>query len=628
MRMAELQAALQAGMADRPHDQGLFAEARERDRWQRIATAPEYRAMWQEVCDGAARYRERPIKVLPYSLFRLFRESGSRVEYETEYFEHRDRLNLFALRTLAEDADEDRRALEDTIWAICDEYTWCLPAHLGESPAAGTGQGLVRHEAGILRETLRPQERMLDLFAAETAFTLAEIVSLLAERLAPAVVLRARSAILQRVIEPYGGGLAPAAWWETTRMNWAAVCAGSIGAAALYLIEDPAILAPLLQRVLATLDCYLDGFGRDGASTEGIGYWSYGFGFYTYFAALLKQRTAGRIDLLRDERVKPIALFQQQCYLTGNAVVSFSDTNLTQRYLPGLGHYLQKIFPEVLLPEPEFQARLSDDYSAHRWAHAVRNLVWHNPEAVYGLTPTHTVYLPDAAWFIAKQATAAGTFCFAAKGGHNDEPHNHNDLGSFLLHVNGDDLLADPGSGQYTRQYFGAERYDYVCTSSRGHSVPIIDGQLQKPGREHAARIVGVQTGPDRDMLRMELAPAYGNASLRSLLRQFTFEKHPELRLILRDEFVLEQPPAAIVERLVSLLEPRLRGAGIIELEGLRSRALIRYDPQTMQPAVRWEQFIAHSSETRTVYLIDFALAPSQARVVAELEIRLAGERR
>ena len=623
MHLAELQQALGTETSGTPHDRCLFAEARDPGRWKTITTAPEYRALWQEVCERANGYRAQPLKALPYSLFRLFRETGSRAEYEREYFEHRDRLNLFALRALGEGDAADLRALEDTIWAICDEYTWCLPAHLAESPAADEEPESLRREAGIIREVRRPQERMLDLFAAETAFALAEVLSLLADRLAPAVVLRARSTIRRRVLEPYVG-LAPAAWWETTAMNWASVCAGSIGAAAMYLIADPAVLAPLLQRVLATLDCFLEGFGADGASTEGIAYWTYGFGFYTYFAALLKQRTAGRIDLFRDERVKAIALFQQRCYLSGDAVVSFSDADLTQQYQPGLGHHLQRLFPEVRLPERQFQARLEDD-SAHRWAHAVRNLVWYNPGAVHGLPDTSSIYLPDAAWLIAKQTTAAGTFCFAAKGGHNDEPHNHNDCGSFLLHVNGENLLADPGSGQYTRQYFGAERYEYFCTSSRGHSVPIVGGQYQKAGREYAVRIIAVQNAPDKDTLLMEIAPVYGIANLRSLLRRFTFEKSHGVGLALRDEFVFAQPPESIVERLVSFFEPRLCGDGTLEIKGEHGRAVIAYDSRLLQPVIGQEQFVTHHLETKAVYLIDFTLAPSGTTMVAELEIRLEG---
>ena len=75
---------------------------------------------------------------------------------EKVYFERRLRLNTFALLTLLEPDRGYRTALQEMIWSICDEYTWCLPAHLNaESPGGIKGT--------------------IDLFSAETGFTLSEI---------------------------------------------------------------------------------------------------------------------------------------------------------------------------------------------------------------------------------------------------------------------------------------------------------------------------------------------------------------------------------------------------------------------------------------------------------------------
>ena len=40
------------------------------------------------------------------------------------------------------------------------------------------------------------------------------------------------------------------------------------------------------------------------------------------------------------------------------------------------------------------------------------------------------IILPDAQWSICRSRHGAG---MAAKGGHNGEPHNHNDVGSFFI---------------------------------------------------------------------------------------------------------------------------------------------------------------------------------------------------
>jgi len=55
--------------------------------------------------------------------------------------------------------------------------------------------------------------------------------------------------------------------------------------------------------------------------------------------------------------------------------------------------------------------------------------------------------------------------------------HNHNDKLGVSLHVGGEVLVADPGSGSYTR--CRAVRDDF--RSVRAHAVPVVDGREQAP---------------------------------------------------------------------------------------------------------------------------------------------------
>ena len=52
----------------------------------------------------------------------------------------------------------------------------------------------------------------------------------------------------------------------------------------------------------------------------------------------------------------------------------------------------------------------------------------------------------------------------AAKGGHNGESHNHNDVGSFIVAVDGVPAVADAGRPTYTAQTFGPDRYGKTVT--------------------------------------------------------------------------------------------------------------------------------------------------------------------
>jgi hypothetical protein len=625
MRLKEIKEALDYGRQNRRTHDRLFSEARNPQKWAAIKSDPFYQEILQETRDEAATFLQQPLPALPYSLFKLFWETGSRKEFEDLYFGRRARLRDLAILTLAQEDSGFVRSLEDTIWAICDEYTWCLPAHLKDcGDVRDSNESLETKRQGVLSRKLCPSEKIIDLFAAETAFALAEILSLLEERLDPKVVERGRAEVFRRVLEPYQK-LNPLLWWETCSMNWAGVCAGSIGAAAMYLIEDEAVLAPLLQRVLATLESYLDGFGADGSTTEGLFYWDYGFGFFVYFASLLSERTAGKLDLLRQERFETIALFQQKCYLAENYIVNFSDAPLTQDYQVGLTHFLKRIFPKLEIPENCYRGRFIDDFRG-RWATAVRDLVWANPDLKPDLQREGTEYFPDAQWLIAKHLYQGKLVGFAAKGGHNDEPHNHNDIGSFLLHVNGETLLTDLGRGEYTRQYFHEERYEFLCNSSRGHSVPIIGGEYQKAGLNFAASQVAAEMSPCADILRLELAGAYDFPNLQSLMRCFVFKKEKAPQLILTDRFLFTQSSPSVTERLVSRYRPEQIVPGRIRVAGMNYGVEIVFDPECLQFRLRREQMISFESKPQDVYLIDLETTPGHNEFAIEIIFNLIWE--
>ncbi len=617
MNLLEIQEALKVGVSAHGDVKFLFAEARDPKRWQ-IKTSDYYQDALADFRNKAVKYGREPLRSLPYSLFKLFEETGSRIEYEAEYFEHRARLNTFAILEMVDDNPEYRKALEDTIWGICDEYTWSLPAHLDDTRNIIEGRPHFK-ESMDLQQKLAERRKTLDLFACETGFALAEILSLLEDKLAPMVVYRGRQEITERILEPYFN-LATSYWWETATMNWAAVCAGSIGAAAMYLIADERILARILQRVLGTINFFLRGFGDDGACLEGLGYWTYGFGYFTYFASLLKQRTGGKIDLFQNEKIQQIALFPQKCYLSGNHGVSFSDASLTETYLPGLVCYLKSVFSEVLIPERKYASKVDEDH-CHRWAPAIRNIVWNQPYQDSPL-PEGTFYLADAQWLISKKRKKDISICFAAKGGHNDEPHNHNDIGSFLLQVDKELLLVDMGSGEYTRQYFGAERYDYLCNSSRGHSVPIIEGQYQKAGRDYAARIIDFKTSDQEDILTMDIAGAYGNQNLKLLQRKFEFRKDASPDLVLTDKYEFEEIPTTVIERFCTFYPPQIVSEGRVRIQGVKSKIDLLWKGPLVHQEIVVDSFITHEGLKQKVYFIDFIFQPSAMQIIAEIMLK------
>ena len=144
--------------------------------WEKVRTTDAYRpfvdellALWERDC----------VPVLPacrYSEFIVFNQTGSRKEYEQSYFCRRRAMNTAALLSLIyPDHEEYFTRLCDILWAVLDEYVWVLPAHMPSFEQV--------------------VENHIDLFAAETGGTLAEIDYLLAERL-PALIRNQASAQL------------------------------------------------------------------------------------------------------------------------------------------------------------------------------------------------------------------------------------------------------------------------------------------------------------------------------------------------------------------------------------------------------------------------------------------------
>ena len=454
--------------------------------------------------------------------------------------------------------------LMDIIYALCDEYTWCQPAHQGK---------------------LEPNNNTrIDLSASILASTLAEVYLMLGDRLEPLIVNRLKAEVDRRVIIPFSS-VENYGWWEKGIMNWTAVCVGNVAIATMILRPDIADKA-FIDRITASLDSYLTGFAPDGVCYEGCGYWSYGFTNFVKCADVLRRYTEGKVDYFAREKVKKIASFYQKTFISDNASVSFSDCGgaLTLTYPLALMHYLKKEYPDdILVYDPKYASSDHTEFRGFCWT----------DEEIYNDPATNStpfeLYSPEASWLIKKTPK----YGFAAKGGDNNEFHNHNDVGAFIYAKNGQQILSDIGGGIYTRQYFSKDtRYGILECSGYGHSVPIIGGETQKFGKEFAAKDFCYANG----MLTMDISGAYALPELPSLTRRFIFEDDG---VTLTDRFEYTGQ-GELVCRLISVREATLTEAGRVEIED----AVITYDPEKADCSISVEE----SSRGFSVNKIDFKL--------------------
>ena len=555
--------------------------------WAEVRESEVYRAQRESLLARMEADGGREIPPLTYSAYRRFVYDGDRIEYETPYFLRRRMMNALAIMALLyPEREEYIVKLMDVIYAVCDEYTWCLPAHQTE-----LGKNNNRH---------------IDLFAAETGFCLAEIYHLLGDRFEPLISDRIRVEIDRRIVQSF---LDSTFFWERVPTNWAAVCAGSVGCT--FMLMRPDLMPAVDERICSAMKYFLSGFGPDGVCEEGFSYWCYGFGFFTVWADMYRAFTEGREDWFKLEKVKAVAPFLSRMYLTRGCTVSFSDTGRTGVYNVGILHYLKKEYPdEVVVPDPAY-SELMD--ACGRWCTFLRSFTWMDEayleESRSGVSAM-TYYASSVSWLVKR----GDVYSFAAKGGHNAEPHNQHDVGSFILAKDGRQLLTDPGGGVYTRQYFTpAVRYDGVACGSRGHSVPFFGTEedrtekgkhygYQKDGKQFAARDVAF-TG---ETFTMDIGPAYGEEFVRKVLRTFTFG---ESGFTLRDEFDVDAG-IPITDRFVALT-PFTIGEGTATAD----LATLTFDPAKYEVSTSVGDFRPECP----VYFLDLKL--KEGVTVCEVEV-------
>lgn len=539
-----------------------------------------------------AELKTQPDCVIPFSLFRRYEEDGNRKEYEDMYFKRRQKLLAYSLHFWLYEDEDTLKHLCDVIWAISEEYTWSLPAHL-------MGRGL---------HTIQSDDTYtVDLFAAETAEALSEALSLVKDRLPKIIIDRVHFEIERRVLSRAYAKI-DEFFWHKTANNWSAVCAGSVGMTAMYEISDTERLAEIIEITLSTLENFYAGFSLDGACLEGISYWNYGFGYFMSFADMLYKRTEGEINLFGDPHIKNIAFFYTKVFFKGARTVSFSDSATSGRCALAQLSILKRYYPDFEIPGADY---ISFGYSGRgcaRFALSLRDLVYTLPNLKTEKRDiTGTYVLPYAEWYISSSENGTG---IAAKAGNNDEPHNHNDVGSFEIYKNGKQIIADIGAGEYTRQYFEfPERYDIFCNSSASHSVPVINGEYQKAGSNYAAKDIHIT----EKGICADISGAYEVDTLEALVRDISFDSVSGETLI-KDTFVFSEKPVSVAERFITSVQPTLLPDKVV-IDNAGEIMSIYYEAEKVIPDYHVVVDKDHKALERQTYVVDFNVKNSASSI-------------
>lgn len=545
-----------------------------------------------EVRDISNQLRDEMMPELSRELFDEYEITGNRLRYEEGYFKRREFLSTFGLASVIWHKKEDIEKLEYVIKGICSEECWALSAHV--------------------KRLENPNWRMtIDLTASETGHTLAHLYMLLKDELSEETKECIRKEVFRRILTPFMSAKAPAYWWEDATNNWNAVCCGNIGSTAIYLLEDGPEKDAFLERIRYAIETYyLDGFGDDGVCEEGLGYWVYGFMNMVVFA--MDQRLYDPDhDMMALKKVEKIAHFQEMCYFSHGRTISFSDGSSNGEYPMGLTCCLANLYKDIRFPDPIYARSFSGDrcwnwnelYTGWYWTknylEDVEKKIVEEPKPIL---EEGTDFLKDAQWCIFR---GRDNTALAAKGGNNDEPHNHNDVGSFLYLADGEALLEDLGSGEYTKKYFSDERYEIFCTRGKGHNMPIIGGVDQKAGSKYRADAFERK---DENTILISFAKAYDVAGVDTVLREMSFEK--ETGSFTVSDHVVSDADVPVLENLVTRYPVTVHTGqdhkNKVVIHGERHKLVIEFGEAARDVLVIKEPHVNHEAQDELINRISW----------------------
>ena len=515
------------------------------------------------------RFGQKPILSLTYSKYKLVHTTGNRRLFEDEYFERRTRLCFLQMLSVYD--DKYIEPLEDIISAICEEFTWVLPAHCA-------------------RENNSFDYSEIDLVSAETSFYLSETIYILQDKLSSDIIKRVKTCLYDRIVKNFESRKFV---FDNLENNWCSVCGAGVGITYLYVFPERFDL--IKERIFGLMQKYLDGQGEDGFCYEGLGYWQYGFSFFCFFFDVYTKITGDYPNILRNKKVFNLVNFVTDSHLDGGKYLPYGDGG-SENFMPSIEQIcgIKSLFGDKFIePNCEVEDFLKDALQSRkkgmgfRIIKAITNLDKNRWEPI----SEKIKYFESSQTFIYKNKK----FAFSAQCGNNGYSHSHNDVGCFVIVKDDKRLIADLGSGVYTHEYFNdyEKRYGkeiFVC-GSWSHSVPIVDGCPQKEEKEYYGKVLQIT---DKNF-KMDIAKAY-NTPINNLIIDYKLYADGIDVVYEYNDKVEHQ----ITYRFVSDFRPELI-ADLIKIKNLEIKT-----GSQMQCVIGTHKYKDKSEKDRIAYTIDF----------------------
>ena len=513
-----------------------------------------------------------------------YERSGSRDAMQNP---NNNNSRAFTSLLMAELAEGKGRFVDDIINGVmyfCETTSWAESAHLAAYQK--TRRALPDYREDILELNQGEKSQML----AWTYYFLHNEF----DKVDPMISSRLRYELQKRELTPYLQRTD--FWWMAFRPeakdfvnNWNPWCNSNALICFMLLENDKDVLAQAVYKTMTSVDKYINYVKPDGACEEGPSYWGHAAGKLYNYLTSLSMITGGKINIFGDRQIRNMGEYISNSYIGDGWVVNFADASahndwnssiiyrygvaVNSDYMKSMAaqRYKRHAGNSVNSVEINQSLDISDVLEAYRYLpmlkqetteYTVPSFVWY-PQ-------TEFCYMRDK-----------GSF-FAAKGGYNDESHNHNDAGSFIFYVNNTPIMIDAGVGAYTRQTFSADRYKIWTMQSDYHNLPMINGFSQKNGLEYKA--TNTKANEKQDFFSTDISKAYPEeAAVSKWVRSYKLQKG---NLLISDEFALDEAKAANRINFLTWGDVDVSHKGVVNITVNGVGAQLKYDSNQFDASI------------------------------------------
>ena len=418
------------------------------------------------------------------------------------------------------------------------------------------------------------------------------------DKIHPLIAKRLKEEIMKKAINPYYER--NDFWWQgldgsRSVNNWNPWTNHNMLTAILIMEDDQAKKIQGVEKVVRSLDVFINGYPADGGCDEGPSYWGRAGASLYQNLDLLKRATNGKFNVFDNQLIKNMGSYIYKAYIHYPYFINFADADAKTGSRPSIIYRYGKDIDDPIMEKFGAFLAKKEDWGdgpvGGKVDEQIMQLMYlkeiKNAPAEEALISDF--WLPETEVAGARDAQGSYKgFFFAAKGGFNAESHNHNDVGSCVMYFNGEPCLVDIGRETYTAKTFSSRRYEIWTMQSQYHNLPKINGVDQAPGAKFKAINTTFKADSRKAVFSTDISKAYPEeAAVKSWTRTYRLDRGK--RFIIADNYELaEVKDAPTTLNFVTSCEVTKLEPGILQLQGDDFTLNMHYNTKVVSPVIEY----------------------------------------